>query len=131
MTTASRTGDAPPSRPVPELPTLRGLVLAHRRLSAAVVLLLVVVVGLAVAMTLASSQAKAGALTDASTCTQWSSAAGAQQMAYSRHYIDQHGGAGFLSAAALTSTIRSDCVRAAYLGESDDVSVVGALKHAF
>ncbi len=85
---------------------------------------------LTVAMTVFSSGASAGALTRSSTCTQWSSANHAQQSAYSRRYIGEHAESGFLSVSNVTSAIDRDCLTAAYLGESDDVSVAGAIKHA-
>jgi hypothetical protein len=131
MTSNSRSGDAVPGRSVYEMPTLWGVVRAHKRISAAVLAALVVIVGLAVAAAVASSHAKPTALTDASTCSQWSSAGRATQTAYSRRYIGEHADAGFLTVAGVTSAIHADCVTAAYLGESDDVSIVAAIKHAF
>ncbi len=128
MTIDSPSGDAPSAY---QPPTLRGLIRGHRRISALVVAVLVLVVGLAVTLTVVGSHQRPAALTDASTCTQWSAAVPAQQSAYAQLYITEHGGAGFLSATALRSTIHQDCVRAAYLGESDDLSLVGAIDHAF
>ncbi len=84
-----------------------------------------------VAMAVFSSNASAGALMGSSTCTQWSSANHALQSAYSRRYIGAHAENGFLSVSTVTSAIDRDCVTAAYLGESDDVSVAGAIKHAY
>lgn len=131
MTSNSRSGDAVPGRPVSEMPTLRGVVRAHKGVSVAVLAVVVFVVALAVAMAVASSDAKPALLTDASTCSQWSSAGRAQQTAYSRRYIGERADGGFLTVTAVTSAIHADCVTAAYLGESDDVSIVAALKHAF
>jgi hypothetical protein len=131
MSTGGQPGDAPAGSPGYGLPSLRSFVLAHKGISAAVIALLVVAVGLTVAITVASSDARPAPLTDASTCSQWSSAGAALQAAYSRRYISEHADGGFLSVAAVTSAIHADCVTAAYLGESDDVSVVAALKHAF
>lgn len=131
MSLGSGSGDASPDRPGYEFPTLRGFVRGHKAISAAVIGLVLIAVAFTVAAAVLGSSARASALTDASTCSDWSSAGPALQTAYSRRYIAEHGGAGFLSVAALTSAIRTDCATAAYLGESDDLSVVAALKHAF
>jgi len=77
--------------------------------------------------------AKAGALSDSSTCSAWSSATSAQQTAYAHLYITEHASSvgGGLGTANVASTINGDCNHAAYLGEADDVSIVAALNHAF
>jgi hypothetical protein len=131
MTVNTRSDGAPPAPPTLELPTLRGFVRAHRLVCSAVVALVTVAIAFTVVTAVSSSPSSAGALSDASTCSQWASASSAQQTAYSRLYINEHSDAGFLSVPAVVSAIHADCVSAAYLGESDDVSVVAALKHAF
>ena len=131
MTVNTRSDGARPAPPAFEVPTLRGAIRAHKRLFAAAMVVVIVAVGFTVLTTVFSSPSSAGPLSDASTCSQWSSATTAQQTAYSHLYINEHRDAGFLSVPAVTSAIHSDCVTAAYLGESDDVSVVAALNHAF
>ena len=128
MTSDSPSGGA---RSAYQAPSLRGVVLAHKRVAALVIGLVLFVIGLVVGPAVVGSSQPAAALTDASTCSQWSAAGAAQQRAFVRLYITEHGGAGFLSPAALTATIQKDCVTAAYLGESEDMSIVGALTHAF
>ncbi len=115
--------------PATEGPTLKAVILAHKRASAAVLTLLLVVVAVTAAPALSSSSS-AGPLSDATSCSQWSSASQAQRDAYSRLYVNEH--ASLLSRAPAPSAIKSavagGCTRAAYLGESDDITVISAIK---
>jgi hypothetical protein len=90
-----------------------------------------VLIGVMVAAALPS--AKAGALSDSSTCSAWTSATQAQQTAYANLYISEHGStvSGGLAAGSVESAINGDCNHAADLGEADDISVLAALNHAF
>ena len=73
------------------------------------------------------------ALSDSSTCSEWSSASQAQQNAYSHLYVNEYGA--LLSirpdAVRIESAIDRDCTHAAYLGESDDLSVYAAIRHQY
>lgn len=115
----------------PEWPNVRTIVRRHKAATAGAIAVVLVLIGVMVAAALPS--AKAGALSDSSTCSAWSSATSAQQTAYARLYITQHGSSvsGGLGTRDVESTITGDCNHAAYLGEADDVSIVAALNHAF
>lgn len=115
----------------PEPFRLKALALGHKRMCALVVGLLLVVIALSVVPALVGSGG--GALADSTTCSGWSAASSAQQTAYAHLYLNEYGGlsntAG--SAGAVQRAISSACVRAAYLGEADDVSVLAAIRHDF
>lgn len=127
--------DAPPhARPRGSdlgLPSLREVVARHRRISA----LVIATVTLLVALTAVSAVSKPSRapLTDASTCSTWTSADRRQQTAYAERYIQEYPASRIagLGQAGVQSLISRDCRRAAYLAESDDISVVAALAHAF
>jgi hypothetical protein len=109
---------------------LKAVILRHKAASAgaAAVLLIVLTV-------LASAVLPGGerALGDSASCSDWASASQSQQNAYSQLYLNEHGalpsGAGDVS--GVRSAINNDCIKAAYLGESDDVTVIAAIEHAF
>lgn len=105
--------------------------LRYKLASAGAIAILVVMVGVTAAAAVSSDSP--ATLTDASTCTQWSSAPQAQRAAYSQLYLNEHGpaGSGVSDAETVQAAIGAACVRAAYLGESDDLSVTQAIKHHF
>jgi hypothetical protein len=112
-------------------PGLWPLILRHRRASATVAAIAVLAIGLSVVPGLVGSGG--GPLSDATTCSQWSAASSAQRSAYVQLYLESYGsfsGAGRTSAAVQT-TITHGCVRAAFLGEADDVSVLAAVHGDF
>jgi hypothetical protein len=115
----------------PDRPTLRTISRRHKTATVATIAIVVVFVGVMAAAALPS--ARAGALKDSSTCSAWTAASQAQQTAYAHLYITEHGSnvSGALGAASVVSAVNSACNHAAYLGEADDISVVGALNHAF
>lgn len=76
-----------PDQP-PELWTIRGLIASHKSAAAAVAGLLAATV---VVFVLVALGAKAGAVTDATTCTQWGSANVNRQSAYAELYLKEHG----------------------------------------
>jgi hypothetical protein len=113
-----------------ELWTVRGLIAAHRRaaLAAAAGCALMLAITLA-----AIFGAKAGAVTDRSTCTQWGSANVVRQDAYARLYVKEHGpvrGAG-TSTASVVSAINISCLEAYNEDVSDETTVVQALSGTF
>lgn len=112
----------------PDGPSLKAIILRHKRATAGAIALVVVLLGVMAAAALPS--AKAGPLADSSSCSAWTSASAAQQTAYAHLYISEH-----VSAApapgSVESAINSACNHAAYLGEADEVSIVAALNHAF
>lgn len=115
----------------PASPRVRTIVRRHKAATAGAIVVVLVLIGAMVAAALPS--AKAGALSDSSTCSAWSSATSAQQAAYAHLYITEHASSvsGGLGAPSVQATINGDCNHAAYLGEADDISIIAALNHAF
>jgi hypothetical protein len=112
-------------------PGLWPLISRHKRATGIVVGLAVLAIALSVVPALVGSSS--GPLNDATTCSQWASASSTQQSDYARLYLDGYGtfsGAGRTGAAVQTSISRA-CVRAAYLGEADDVSILAAVRGDF
>ena len=110
---------------------LSGLILAHKRATAIVVGIVLVLIAISVLPAVLGSSS--GALNDATTCSEWAAASGDQQVAYAQLFLRENGSltnAG-QTAAAVQNTVSQGCVRAAYLGEADDVSVIGAVNKAF
>jgi len=113
----------------PEVPNIKAFILRHKAATGATVAIVLVLVGVMVAAALPN--ARAGALSDSSTCSAWGSATGAQQAAYARLYVNEHLAGAARDAGTVETALNAACNHAAYLGEADDVSVVAALNHAF
>jgi hypothetical protein len=111
----------------PDGPSLRTIIARHKRETAAVVALVIVLIGTMAATALPSS--RASALSDASTCSAWASAGQSQQAAYARLYVTEYRSS--RDAASVESALNSACTHSAYLGEADDISLVAAMNHAF
>jgi hypothetical protein len=111
--------------------SFKALVLAHRAASAAGLVLLLIVVAVMAAPAFSSSSA--GPLSDSASCSEWATNSQAQRSAYARRYLDEH--ISLLgrvpTADSVESAISTGCTRAAYLGEGDEVTVVGAIKHQY
>jgi hypothetical protein len=112
-------------------PTLRGVILRYKAASAAVIVVLLVLVAFTAAAAVSSSST--AALSDSTSCSQWASASEARQSSYSQLYLSEHGGlaSGANDPTSIRSAISGACSQAAYLGESDDVSVLAAVRHDF
>ncbi len=111
--------------------TLRSLILRHKRASAALVGVLLVVIAVTVVTTISNPSRQP--LSDSATCSQWAAAAPAQKIAYSHVYINEYGAFPNTdrAATAVEMAIDKDCTRASYLGEADDVSILASLRHAY
>ena len=123
-------GDSADSGPSAE-PGLWPLIRAHRRAAGIVVAIAVLAIALTVIPAIVGSSG--GPLSDSTNCSQWSAASSAQKAAYVQLYLDEYGsfsGAGRTSAAVRT-TIEHGCIRAAFLGEADSVSVLAAVRGEF
>ena len=110
---------------------LSGLILAHKRATAIVVGIVLVLIAISVLPAVLGSSS--GALNDATTCSELAAASGDQKVAYAQLFLRENGSltnAG-QTVAAVRNTVTQGCVRAAYLGEADDVSVIGAVNKAF
>jgi ABC-type transport system involved in cytochrome c biogenesis permease component len=112
-------------------PGLSGLILAHKRATAIVVGIVLVLIVISVLPAVLGSSS--GALNDATTCSEWAAASGDQKVAYAQLFRRENGSltSAGQTPAAVQNTISDGCVRAAYLGEADDVSVIGAVNKAF
>jgi len=124
--------NAPAAAGVTPSLTVRSLVSRYRAASAGVA----VFVALLIAVTVlgVASGSNPAALNDATTCLNWASASASQQNAYSFLYVKEHEATlpdSVAYAAVARTAISKACVQAAYLGEADDVSVLGAIRHAF
>jgi Tfp pilus assembly protein PilX len=103
----------------------------HKRASAGAIALLFVLVAVTLLPALLSSST--AVLSDATSCSGWGSASQAQQTAYSRLYLNEHGvlASGASDPNSIKSAVSNACIQAAYLGEADDVSVIAAIKHQY
>jgi hypothetical protein len=116
--------------PDSELWTVRRLAARHKlaALGVAAVVVLVLVMILTVIF-----GPKAGAVTDATTCTQWGSANQNQQAAYARLYVREHGPVrgGRTSPASIIASINDGCMQAYGVDASDTTTVVQAIAGKF
>jgi len=132
MTTNNTSGDAAESCPtVRERSTLRTVISRHKGPFAGAIAFLFVLVAVTVAPAFLGSSG--GALSDSTSCSEWSSASQAQQSTYSHLYLNEYGAlpSGARDVNSIKSAINNACIQAAYLGEADDVSVVAAIKHQY
>jgi hypothetical protein len=111
--------------------TLTSVMLRHKRASGGAIAFLLVLVALTVVTTVASPGREA--LSDSATCSEWGAATAAQKIAYARVYLKEYGP--LANAApdsdAVETVINNACIRASYLGEADDLSVIAGVRHAF
>lgn len=103
----------------------------HRLISAAALLVVAVLAGTVVAA--GATKSRGTPLSDSATCTDWRSATVTQQLAYAQSYVNTHPPltSSAWDAASVRGLLNTDCRHAAYLGETDEVDLVGALKHEF
>ena len=113
-----------------ELWTVRGLISEHK--AAAVVTAGACALMLAIAV-VAIFGAKAGAVSDSTTCTTWGSANQDQQTAYARLYVKEHGAIrGVRTApASVVNAINIQCLEAYNEDVSDSTTVVQAISGHF
>ena len=110
--------------------TIRGLIGAHR-LGALVIALACAVLVAMIAVVVFG--AKAGAVSDATSCSQWGSANVDRQNAYAKLYIREHSvlGAAGTSPAAVITAINDGCNKAFSEDVADSVNVVQAISGNF
>jgi hypothetical protein len=113
-----------------ELWTVRGLIARHKRVAfgaaAGCALMLAIIL-------VAVFGAKAGAVTDSTTCTQWGSTNVVRQDAFAKLYVKEHGpiqGVG-TSPASVVSGINIACLEAYNDDVSDSTTVTQALSGTF
>jgi hypothetical protein len=110
--------------------TIRGLIAAHKMAALGVAALCAVMVA---TILMAALGAKAGAVTDSTTCDQWGSANVNRQNAYARLYVREHGaipGWGATSTGVINA-INAGCDQAFGEDVSDSVNVVQAISRNF
>jgi hypothetical protein len=112
-------------------PGLGPLLRRHKAAAAAVVVIAVLAIALSVVPGLIGSGG--GPLSDSTTCSAWSAASPARRAAYVQLYLRTYGsftGAGPTSPAVQTA-INHGCIRAGFLGEADELSVLDAVRGNF
>jgi hypothetical protein len=110
--------------------TIRGLIASHKVAALGLAAAFVVMVAL---IAVAALGAKAGAVTDATTCAQWGSANVDRQNAYARLYLREHGpipGWGGAPASVIDA-INAGCDQAFGEDVSDSATVVQAISRNF
>jgi hypothetical protein len=113
-----------------ELWTVRGLLAQHKLAALGVAALIAVMLAIGLVAVLGS---KAGAISDATTCSQWGSANVDQQAAYARLYAREHGvlRGGVTSPANVIAAINSGCSKAYTDDVADTATVVQAISGNF
>lgn len=111
-------------------PSIRRFVLEHKPASLVVLVVLVLMVGSAVPAVFTAGSWK---VSDATSCSAWSSANPTQQAAYSRLYLQRHGSAanGATSPAGVEAAVDRGCVQAFAYDEADQVTVLQAIKKQY
>ena len=109
-----------------ELWSLRSLLARHKTVALGLAVLILLLVATIVLSALGS---KAGAVSDSTTCTQWGSANQAQQAAYAKLYVKEHGPlrGGVTSSSSIIDAINTGCARAYGDDVSDSVTVTQAV----
>src|SRR5437588_5496148 len=127
MSGISAPPDPAPRTQLSAQPSLRRLIVRHKRLSLALLAALAVFVAVLVPEVVGSGSWK---VTDASSCSAWSSANQAQQAIYVRLYVKEHGSlpSGATSGDSIETAINSGCTAAFAYDEADTVNVVQAIK---
>jgi hypothetical protein len=109
--------------------TVRHLLAAHKPVAFAAAATCAVMVAMLLFAVLGP---KAGAVTDATTCSQWGSANWNQQTAYARLYVREHGAIdGQTSPMAIINGIDNECMVAYGEDVDDTTSIVRALSGNF
>jgi hypothetical protein len=111
--------------------TVTALVLAHKRVAAGSIVVLLALIVVTIVTTVSSPSRQP--LSASASCTQWAAGTPAQKIAYSHLYINEYGRVPNTarSAAAVETAINKACIKASYLGEADDISVLASLRRAF
>jgi hypothetical protein len=107
-------------------PSLRALALRHKGLSLTVLALLILFVAVLVPAIVGAGSWK---VADSTACSAWGAANQAQQTAYARLYVKEHGPlpSGATSPTAVETAINNGCTAAYDYDEADSVNVVQAI----
>jgi hypothetical protein len=114
-----------------ELWTIRGLVARHKLAASGLAAATAVMVALILVSLLGSTTG--GAVSDATTCSEWGSANTHQQAAYARLYVRKHGPlrGGGTSPANVIAAINTGCTQAYEDDVSDTATVLQAITGNF
>jgi hypothetical protein len=110
---------------------MRGLIASHKAASLVIAGLCAVAVSYFALIALGP---RAGAVTDSTTCAQWSTANVARQDAYARLYVSEHGGVSSRWGPApvgVINAINAGCYQAFGEDVSDKATVVQAISRDF
>ncbi len=123
--------DAPSEASAGHRWTFTALALAHKRVAAASIVVVLAVIAVTLVTTVSSPTRQP--LSDSASCTQWAAGTPAQKSAYSHLYINEYGRSPNTArnAASVETAINKACTTASYLGQADDISVLASLRHAF
>jgi hypothetical protein len=118
----------PPERP--ETLSLVGLLLSHKRVSAAILAIVIALVGIIVASDLTSRVSRIG---DSTPCSVWGATNQAKRDAYAALYLRQHGPlpSGASDAGTIEGVIDNGCTQAFGFDEADTVTVLQAIRHQY
>lgn len=124
----SATTPAPVSDAAPW--TTRAIFARHKRLALATIGIVVVMAILLAAAVLSSS---AGAVSDRTTCSAWSSANQDQQQAYAALYVREHGAPphGTAAPASVLASINRGCMQSFGSDAADLVTVYEAINNQY
>ena len=91
---------------------------------------LALVIAMIAAVAIGLLGANGSSVTDATLCSGWSSTNGAQQQAYGRLYLREHGALpnGGSDPSAVVAAVNNGCLQAFANGVDDNVNVVEAIK---
>ncbi len=105
---------------------MRGLVAGNRRLSLAVLAVLLVVLAMPLSVVLGAGK---GAVSDSTSCSGWSTASQAQQQTYARLYVKEHGAlpSGARNAGSVVAAVNHGCLEAFSNDVADNENVVQAI----
>lgn len=126
---SASTNTAPHSRAASR-PSVRALIVRHKLLSLAALVVVLGFVALIVAEALSAGSLK---VSDTTSCSAWSSATQRQQTAYAGLYVSRHGplANGASDAASIEEAINSGCIEAYSYDEADTVTVLQAINHQY
>lgn len=111
-------------------PSPRALLFQYKRVSLA---LLVLLVGFAAILAVETAGAGSLKISDSTSCSAWSSATPKQQSAYARLYVKRHGAlpSGSTDPASIETAVNDGCIQAFSFDEADTISVLQAIKHEY
>jgi len=109
--------------------TLRGVVATHKLLALAVAASCALLLAMLLFAVLGP---KAGAVTDATTCSDWGNATWNQQTAFAQRYAHEHGPvAGHITSTDIINLITNECLLASGEDVDDTTTIVQAMTGNF